>query len=49
MEEDIKKLTLTILKNRNGKKKKVKFIDFYGANNFMDFRTYDYNNKEIKD
>ena len=49
MEEDVKKLTLTILKNRNGKKKKVKFIDFYGANNFMDFRTYDYNNKEIKD
>ena len=49
MEEDIKKLTLTILKNRNGKKKKVKYIDFYGANNFMDFRKYDYNKREIED
>lgn len=47
MEEDIKKLTLTILKNRNGKKTKVKYIDFYGANNYMDFRDYDYTNNKL--
>ena len=40
MEDDVKKLTLTILKNRNGKKTKVKNIDFYGANNYIDFLEY---------
>lgn len=49
MSEDIKKLTLTIIKNRNGRRKEVKFIDFYGANNYMDFRQYDYNKKKIDD
>lgn len=47
MSDDVKKLTLTIIKNRNGRRKEVKFIDFYGANNFMDFRQYDYNKKKI--
>lgn len=49
MSEDVKKLTLTIIKNRNGRRKELKFIDFYGANNFMDFRTYDRNNRKIDD
>lgn len=47
MNDKVKKITLTIIKNRNGIRKEVKYIDFYGENNYMDFREKDYNNRKI--
>lgn len=47
--EDIKKLTLKVLKNRNGKPKDLSYIDFYGKNNYFDFKLYDDNDNLIDD
>lgn len=40
-QQEVKKVTLKILKNRNGKIKDLSFIDFYAKNNYFDFLTYD--------
>lgn len=39
--QEVKRVTLKILKNRNGKIKDLSFIDFYAKNNYFDFLTYD--------
>lgn len=40
-EQDPTELTLKILKNRNGKRKNIEKIFFYGKANYLDFRDYD--------
>lgn len=42
-EKDPTELTLKILKNRNGKRKNIEKIYFYGKANYLDFRDYDIN------
>lgn len=48
-QKDIRALTLKILKNRNGRIKDLKQIDFYAKNNYMDFKEYDANYNRIED
>ena len=42
-------LTLKILKNRNGLRKNLSFIEFYGKNNYLYFKEKDDNGNYIKD
>ena len=42
-------LTLKILKNRNGIKKNLAYVDFYGKHNYLNFREKDDNGDYIED
>jgi len=47
--KDPYELTLKILKNRNGLKKNLSYVDFYGKHNYLNFRTKDNNGDYIED
>lgn len=48
-QKDIRALTLKVLKNRNGRIKDLKYINFYAKNNYMDFKEFDENYNRIED
>ena len=47
--KDPYELTLKILKNRNGIKKNLAYVDFYGKYNYLNFREKDINGDKIED